>query len=221
MKLMLLSNCMFHFSLRQGTIVIAISQIFLSGFCMAVLVLALAHAMETREMVAIDTEDALEREALEEISSKHLNTKRMDMGHHKATEELYLLYCVLVVTVIHFIATVLLLYGAAMNNRHFMAPWIMVKMTELVAGVISLFLVQENCPFIALIGGNAGAPKRVTVFIGTMVGLYLWFVVYSTYKSLEIKKGLTHEIHDPKKRPATPLPENSKLRASGTQPFEV
>lgn len=48
-------------------------------------VLALAHAMGIQEMVVRDTEDALEREALEDISSNHLNTKKMDMAHHNAT----------------------------------------------------------------------------------------------------------------------------------------
>lgn len=48
-------------------------------------VLAMAHAIGIQEMVVRDTEDALEREALEEISSNHLNTKRMDLAHHNAT----------------------------------------------------------------------------------------------------------------------------------------
>ena len=48
-------------------------------------VLALAHAMGLQEMVVRDTEDALEREALEDISSNHLNTRKMDMAHHNAT----------------------------------------------------------------------------------------------------------------------------------------
>lgn len=47
-------------------------------------ILALAHAMGIKEMVVRDTEDALEREALEEISSNHLNTKKMDLAHHNA-----------------------------------------------------------------------------------------------------------------------------------------
>jgi len=52
-------------------------------------ILALAHAMGIQEMVVRDTEDALEREALEEISSNHLNTKRMDLAHHNATGHYY------------------------------------------------------------------------------------------------------------------------------------
>jgi hypothetical protein len=115
-------------------------------------ILALAHAMGIQEMVVRDTEDALEREALEEISSNHLNTKRMDLAHHNATghyydkyshirtqnvvlhgctscviernndvrrvnyicifaEMVYAMYCGLVITIIHFISTMLLLYG--------------------------------------------------------------------------------------------------------------
>lgn len=120
---------------------------------MAFFVLALIHTMGIQEMVVRDTEDALEREALEDISSNHLNTKKMDMAHHNATgaydiilqifyilllspnysfnclslvfvryttilkifytclETVYSIYCGLVITVIHFISTVLLLYG--------------------------------------------------------------------------------------------------------------
>lgn len=57
----------------------------MSGFSMLFFVMALAHAMGIQEMVVRDTEDALEREALEDIASSHLNTKKMDMAHHNAT----------------------------------------------------------------------------------------------------------------------------------------
>lgn len=52
---------------------------------MTFFLLALAHAMDIQEMVARDSEDALEREALEEMSSMHQNTKKMDIAHHNAT----------------------------------------------------------------------------------------------------------------------------------------
>lgn len=64
----------------------------MSGFSMIILVLALTHAMGIQEMVVRDTEDALEREALEDISSNHLNTKKMDMAHHNATGAYGVLY---------------------------------------------------------------------------------------------------------------------------------
>jgi len=113
MKIGLLKNFLHYFNLRQGTILIAIFQMvtivsicltyfkqsicfvehnfqkcyiqFSSGFGMIFFILALAHAMGIQEMVVRDTEDALEREALEEISSNHLNTKKMDLAHHNAT----------------------------------------------------------------------------------------------------------------------------------------
>lgn len=52
---------------------------------MTFFLLALTHAIDIQEMVERDTEDALEREALEEISSMHLNTKKMDIAHLNAT----------------------------------------------------------------------------------------------------------------------------------------
>lgn len=58
---------------------------------MILIVLALAHAKEIGELVARDTEDAIEREALEDMAPKHMNTKRMGVAHHLATGDEYLL----------------------------------------------------------------------------------------------------------------------------------
>lgn len=41
-----------------------------------------------------------------------------------------------------------------------MAPWITVMMTEIVVGIMSLFLVQQDCPFIAILGGSADIGER-------------------------------------------------------------
>lgn len=59
----------------------------MSGFAIIFFILALAHAMGIQEMVVKDTEDALAREALEEIFSNHLNTRKMNIAHHNATGE--------------------------------------------------------------------------------------------------------------------------------------
>ncbi|XP_012226687.1 uncharacterized protein [Linepithema humile] len=251
MKIGLLKNFLHYFNLRQGTILIAVFQMvtiisirlacfkqsicfvehnfqicciqFSSGFGMIFFILALAHAMGIQEMVVRDTEDALEREALEEISSNHLNTKKMDLAHHNATEIVYAMYCGLVITVIHFISTILLLHGALSNNRHFMAPWMMVKITIISALAISLFLVEEDCPFIATLGGRAGICERLFAFLLIILNFYIWFVVYSTYKSLETKKGLVHEVHSVKKKYAVPVPlEVPKgIQVIGNKPYEL
>ncbi|KAK0091191.1 hypothetical protein PV326_003595 [Microctonus aethiopoides] len=201
---------------------------FISGVIMTFFLLALAHAMDIQEMVARDSEDALEREALEEMSSMHQNTKKMDIAHHNATEKVYSMYCGLVISVIHFVSTTLLLYGVLINNRHFMAPWMMVMMTTIVALFLSLFLVQQDCPFIAILGGRADITERLIVIFLINICFYIWFVVYSAYKSLEAKKcGLTHEIHSVKKSKFALTPgegtSNGKVRLhSGTQiPYEV
>lgn len=56
----------------------------------------------------------------------------------------------------------------------------------------------------------------------TMVNFYIWFVVYSNYKTLEGKKGLTHEVYFVKKQYAPPtVIENTKLQSNGPQPFDV
>lgn len=41
-----------------------------------------------------------------------------------------------------------------------MAPWMMVMMTVTSAGIISLFLVEQDCPFIATLGGKADMFER-------------------------------------------------------------
>lgn len=201
---------------------IAIIQLFITGFSLIFFVMAMVHALGIQELVARDTEDALEREALEEISSNHLNTKRMDLAHHNATETVYSMYCGFVMTVVHFISTILLLYGALTNNRHFMTPWMVVMMTIISTLVISLFLVGENCPFIAILGGRASLCERIIVFCVAVANFYIWFVVYSTYKSLETKKGITHEVHCVKKKYAVPAIEVPKaIPISTRKPFEV
>lgn len=48
-------------------------------------VLGLTHEAGIQDMIARDTEDVLEREALEEITSKHINSHRMELAHHNAT----------------------------------------------------------------------------------------------------------------------------------------
>ncbi|XP_076648530.1 uncharacterized protein LOC143356590 [Halictus rubicundus] len=222
MKVGLLNNFLHYFNLKQGTVLIAVLQLFTSGFGMIFFVLALAHAMGIQEMVVRDTEDALEREALEDISSNHLNTKKMDMAHHNATETVYSMYCGLVFTVIHFISTILLLYGALTNNRHFMAPWMMVMMTIISSLTISLFLVGKDCPFIATLGGKADICERLIVLFFVITSSYVWFVVYSTYKSLETKIGLTHILHGVKIKPMVPSVQKSKTNPPrANKPYEV
>lgn len=218
----LLKNFVHYFNLEEGTVLIAVFQLLISGFNMAFFVLALIHTMGIQEMVVRDTEDALEREALEDISSNHLNTKKMDMAHHNATETVYSIYCGLVITVIHFISTVLLLYGVLANNRHFMAPWLVVMMTIISALTISVFVVEQGCPFIATLGGNADICERIIVLLVAISNSYVWLVVYSAYKSLETKKGLTHVLHGVKKKPVVPVVKKSKaVKADANKPFEV
>lgn len=188
---------------------------------MVFFILALAHAMGIQEMVVRDTQDTLEREALEDISS-HQNAKKMDVAHHNAIETVYSMYCGLVITVIHFMTTILLFYGALTNNRHFMTPWMMVMMTIISALTISLFLVEQDCPFIAILGGKADICERVIVLLFIITSSYIWFVVYSTYKSLEIKKGLTHEVYNFKKYALEIVPQPTKsFHVSATMPYDV
>ncbi|XP_011498303.1 PREDICTED: uncharacterized protein LOC105362540 [Ceratosolen solmsi marchali] len=225
MKMGLLKTFLYYFQLRQGTILIAILQLVLSGYVMIFFVLGLRHEAGIQNMIARDTEDVLEREALEEITSKHINSHRMELAHHNVTEKVYLIYCGLVIVIVHFVSTLLLLYGALMNNRYLMTPWMMGMMTIIVALIISLFLVQEDCPFIAVIGGRANVIDRLLVLTLALVCLYMWLVVYSTYRYLEIKKGVIHEVHtvNEKKymRPTTENKKPQRQHVALPQPYDV
>lgn len=62
----------------------------------------------------------------------------------------------------------------------------------------------------------------MVVFCVVLANFYIWFVVYSTYKSLETKKGLMHEVHGVKKKYAVPALEVPKvIPISAKKPFEV
>lgn len=103
-----------------------------------------------------------------------------------------------------------------------MAPWMMVMMTIISALTISLFLVEQDCPFIATLGGKADICERMVVLFLVITSSYVWFVVYSTYKSLEMKKGLTHVLHGVKKKPVVPVAQKSKIvQSRANKPFEV
>ncbi|CAB0037243.1 unnamed protein product [Trichogramma brassicae] len=84
-KMGLLKSCSF-LNLRQGTILIAILQLVLSTVMLNMLILGQIHEACIQDLIARDTEDVLEREALEEITSKHINSQRMEQAHHNANE---------------------------------------------------------------------------------------------------------------------------------------
>lgn len=46
--------------------------------------MGLSHVTGIEVMIVRDTEDALEREALEEITSKRLNSQKLELAHKKA-----------------------------------------------------------------------------------------------------------------------------------------
>ncbi|KYN05727.1 PREDICTED: uncharacterized protein LOC108771413 [Cyphomyrmex costatus] len=223
MQFGLLKHCMHCFNLMQGTIVIAIFEMLLSGFGIIFFILGVTHTLGIQELLARDTEDALEREALEEISSFHLNKEKLEMAHHTANELEYTMYCGLFISIMHFLSCMSLLYGALTNNRHFMLPWMIVEITIISALSISLFLVEADCPFLASLGGKADICERLIIFSLIVISFYLWFVVYSTYKNLETKKGLKHEVHTVKKKYALPttLDVSKSVQIVINTPYEI
>jgi hypothetical protein len=58
-----------------------------------------------------------------------------------------------------------------------------------------------------------------------LICFYMWLVVYSTYRYLEIKKGVIHEVHtvNEKKylRPATESKKPQRQHVALPQPYDV
>jgi len=78
--------------------------------------------------------------------------------------------------------------------------------------IFIVFLLKDDVIFSGLI-----------VFFLIIASFYVWFVVYSTYKSLETKKGLTHEVHIMKKKYAVPVPLEvpKAVQISVNKPYEI
>ena len=72
------------------------------------------------------------------------------------------------------------------------------------------FIITENYSFAGMI-----------VLFLVITSSYVWFVVYSTYKSLETKKGLTHILHGVKKKPVVPGFKSKAVQADANKPYEV
>ncbi|XP_051170777.1 uncharacterized protein LOC127287730 [Leptopilina boulardi] len=224
MKVGLLKNFLHFFTLRQGTVIIAKLQLLVSGYIIIFLVLGLSHVTGIEVMIVRDTEDALEREALEEITSKRLNSQKLELAHKKAIDEMFAMYFALVLTVIHFISALLLLYGALMNNRFLMTPWMMMMMTIIVSLFIALFQIKDDCPFLVLIGGKSDITDRLVVLFCAVISIYMWYVVYSTFNSLVIKKGIIHEVHESQIKYALPVSTQEKKMHNSNgipQPYDV
>lgn len=69
--------------------------------------------------------------------------------------------------------------------------------------------------------GHCFFTGMIVLFLVT-TSSYVWFVVYSTYKSLETKKGLTHVLHCTKKKSVIPAVQKPKVvQAQADKPFEV
>ncbi|KAL7302906.1 hypothetical protein TKK_0004135 [Trichogramma kaykai] len=194
-KMGLLKSCSF-LNLRQGTILIAILQLVLSTVMLNMLILGQIHESCIQDLIARDTEDVLEREALEEITSKHINSQRMEQAHHNANVKMYMIYLGFAVLVVHMLTTILLLYAAVMNLRSLMTPWMMVMMTMAVALFICLFL-PENDPILEYAGLNeSNYIDRFLLAVMAFVCFFTWFVVYSWYRDLDDKKDVViHEVH--------------------------
>lgn len=103
-----------------------------------------------------------------------------------------------------------------------MAPWMMVMMTINSGLTISLFLVEQDCPFIATFGGKADICERMIGLTLVITNTYVWFVVYSAYKSLEMRKRLNHILHHVNKKPVVTVMQKPKaVPAYTNEPFEV
>ncbi|XP_054283746.1 uncharacterized protein LOC129001093 [Macrosteles quadrilineatus] len=186
-----IQRCFFIFSLRQGTMLIAVVQLLLSAIGLFLLLLGSAHAQEMATMLEADIEDSAQREGIvlssEDsglfgsevmINSFNQNDIRLHKAQHLAIVVIITLYTGVAMTTVLLFSCILLLYGAIMHVRQLLVPWISVVLLGLVfcctAMLVSMFLAHGTRAFIILVVGS----------LHLALGFYLWLVVYSHYREL-------------------------------------
>ncbi|KAK9500752.1 hypothetical protein O3M35_001952 [Rhynocoris fuscipes] len=185
-----LRRCFYLFSLRQGTMLIGITVLLLSGFCLFLLLLGSAHAHEMATMLEADIEDSAEREGIVlsadgvDVQESH-NDIILHKAHNLAVLVIVWLYLGVALATVHLVLCILLLYGAIMRVRQLLVPWMCVALVGLVlcctAMLVSMYLVR----------GYAALAIFISSSIIISLGFYLWMVVYSHYMEMGEPKGCT------------------------------
>ncbi|XP_022188165.1 uncharacterized protein LOC111046838 isoform X1 [Nilaparvata lugens] len=178
-------NCFNVLTLRQGTLLIAVVELFLSVLLLFLLVVGSADAQEMAAVLEADIEDSAAREGIalapddlpQSVTTTH-NQVQLHKAQHLALVVIMSLYTGVIMAIVLLISCILLLYGTAMRFRKLMLPWISIALLGLVLSItgmlVSMFLAQGfRAMWILAIGST------MIVF-----AFYIWLVVYSHYKEL-------------------------------------
>lgn len=171
-------RCFYIFSLRQGTMLIGIVILLLTGFCLGLLLLGSAHAHKMAAMLEADIEDSAEREGIvlsEETEPHSQNDIVLHKAHNLAFLVIVGMYIGIALATIHFVFCVLLLYGAIMRIRWLFVPWMCMGLLGLIlcctAMLFSMYLVRGYKALIIFFSSSSTLA----------LGFHMWLVVYSHY----------------------------------------
>ncbi|XP_043282503.1 uncharacterized protein [Venturia canescens] len=221
-----LSNFLHCFTLKQGTILIAVVQLFAAGIAVTFCILALTHAVDIREMVARDAEeDTMDRGySMDDDNSMRVNIKRMKIAGDNAKGKVDEMWYHLMLWLTHLSCIILLLYGVLTFHRRFMIPWIYLNALEIVLFII--LLAKKKHAFDAV-----GCTILLLELTGVAMHFHSTYVVWSTYMSIHYwKKGLIHQVYDIRNNKTIPRQSISECTTSSssshssrlpTKPYEV
>ncbi|XP_014261443.1 uncharacterized protein LOC106673744 [Cimex lectularius] len=184
-------RCFYLFSLRQGTMLIGIFVLLLSGFCLFLLLLGSAHAHEMATMLEADIEDSAEREGIvlsDENGPVEIHSQNeivLHKAHNLAVLVIVWLYLGVALATVHLVLCILLLCGAILRVRKLLLPWMCVAMVGLIlcctAMLVSMYLVR----------GYGALVIFLTATVVIVFGFYLWLIVYSHYMEIGEAKNCT------------------------------
>ncbi|XP_046990574.1 uncharacterized protein LOC124595742 [Schistocerca americana] len=177
-------NCCSVFTLRQSTMLIAIVELLLTAIILFLLLLGSAHAQEIARMLRYDITDSEERQGTEpediDFSMKRTpitnNELQLQTAEHELLVTIISIYTGIAMVTIHLISCVMLLYGAIMQVRQLLAPWIGVVFVGMIVVVISLIAYGVT--------GEGSTTLFVCTGLAIQIRFCQWMVVFSYYRQL-------------------------------------
>ncbi|XP_068084180.1 uncharacterized protein [Anabrus simplex] len=181
-----LRSCCLVFNLRQGTLLIAVVELLLSAICLFLLLLGSAHAQDMAAMLQADIEESQQQEgiyvtddtdAMGGIPIQYSNNEtRLHTAQHLALVMIIFLYTGIAMVTIHLVSCVLLVYGAIMEVRQFVLPWISIVLIVLVVSFTGLL--------VCLILNYGSKSALIIASLIIQIRFCLWLVVFSFYRHM-------------------------------------
>lgn len=171
-----LRSCCLVFNLRQGTMLIAVVELILSAIFLFLLLLGSAHAQEMAAMLEADIAESQHLPIDDDtgVILYNNNESRLHNAQHLALVMIIALYTGIAVVTIHLISCVLLLYGAIMQIRQFVLPWISFVLISLIVSFTGLL--------VCMILGYGTQSALIIFSLAIQIRFCLWLVVFSFYR---------------------------------------